>query len=56
MFVSVGPCGFTIAGIVNMAHTLPKVVPRDFMGAGLGEMVGTVSMIMANWVAIWLWG
>jgi tellurite resistance protein TehA-like permease len=58
MFISVGPSGFTVAGIVNMGQELGKgrVVPPDFMGNGLGELAGKVSMICANWVGLWLWG
>jgi tellurite resistance protein TehA-like permease len=56
MFVSVGPSGFTIAGLITMGQTLPEVVSDDFMGEGMGEFVGKVSMIMANWAGIWLWG
>jgi tellurite resistance protein TehA-like permease len=54
MFISVGPSGFTIAGIVGMGQHLPNVVPKDFMGDG--ELAGKVSMILANWVGLWLWG
>ncbi|KAF2116003.1 voltage-dependent anion channel-domain-containing protein [Lophiotrema nucula] len=56
MFISVGPSGFTISAIVNMGQTLPKVVPENFMGPGMGKTVGQVSMIMANWMGLWLWG
>ncbi|KAF2267941.1 hypothetical protein CC78DRAFT_565743 [Lojkania enalia] len=56
MFISVGPSGFTIAGIVNMGQTIPKVVSKDFMGPGMGEFAGKVSMICANWMGLWLWG
>jgi len=54
MFISVGPSGFTIAGLVTMAQNLPRVVPSDFMGEG--ELAGRVSKIIANWVGLWLWG
>ncbi|KAI9686921.1 MAG: hypothetical protein M1822_002674 [Bathelium mastoideum] len=54
MFISVGPSGFTISAIVNMAETLPKVISPDFMGNG--ELCGMVSMIIGNWVGVWLWG
>jgi tellurite resistance protein TehA-like permease len=54
MFISVGPSGFTISGIVGMGQHLPKVVPKDFMGDG--ELAGKVSMVLANWVGLWLWG
>lgn len=56
MFISVGPSGFTIAGVIMMGQQLPQVVPVDFMGQGLGELAGNVSMIAANWVGFWLWG
>ena len=56
MFISVGPSGFTIAGIITMGQQLPKVVPPNFMGQGLGELAGNVSMVVANWVGFWLWG
>ncbi|KAF1987261.1 hypothetical protein K402DRAFT_330851 [Aulographum hederae CBS 113979] len=54
MFVSVGPSGFTIAGIIGMGQRLPSVVPAGFMGDG--AFAGKVSMICANWIGIWLWG
>ncbi|KAF2000098.1 hypothetical protein P154DRAFT_522884 [Amniculicola lignicola CBS 123094] len=56
MFISVGPSGFTIAGVVGMGQILPHVVPKDFMGEGMGELAGKVSMICANWMGLWLWG
>ena len=56
MFVSVGPSGFTISGIVLMGQQLPHVVPSNFMGEGNGELAGRVGMICANFVGLWLWG
>jgi tellurite resistance protein TehA-like permease len=56
MFISVGPSGFTIAGIITMGQELPKVVPADFMGKGNGELAGKVGMICANFMGLWLWG
>jgi len=56
MFISVGPSGFTIAGVMTMGQNLPRVVPADFMGEGMGEFAGKVSMVMANWMGLWLWG
>ena len=54
MFISVGPSGFTIAGVISMASQLPHNVPPDFMGDG--ELAGRVSVIMATWMGLWLWG
>ncbi|KAF2086757.1 hypothetical protein K490DRAFT_43640 [Saccharata proteae CBS 121410] len=56
MFISVGPSGFTISGIINMGQALIKVIPDDFMGEGNGPLAGQVSRILANWAGIWLWG
>ncbi|KAF2687454.1 hypothetical protein K458DRAFT_333911 [Lentithecium fluviatile CBS 122367] len=56
MFISVGPSGFTIAGIVMMGQELPKIVDKDFMGPGMGELAGNVAKICANWIGLWLWG
>lgn len=54
MFISVGPSGFTISGVITMAASLPRVIPANFMG--VGEIAGTISIVMANWMGIWLWG
>lgn len=54
MFISVGPSGFTIAGVVTMGQRLPFVVPRDFMGNG--PLAGEVSKVAATWMGLWLWG
>lgn len=54
MFISVGPSGFTTTGIINMGQNISKVIPADFMG--VGELAGTITMVIANWVGIWLWG
>ena len=56
MFVSVGPSGFTISGLINMGQTLPNIVSKDFMIPGEGDMVAKISMVMANWAGMWLWG
>ncbi|EMD61119.1 hypothetical protein GGP41_010022 [Bipolaris sorokiniana] len=56
MFISVGPSGFTIAGVVTMGQELPRVVASDFMGEGNGELAGKVGMICANFLGLWLWG
>lgn len=55
MFVSVGPSGFTTSGIISMAAYLPRVIPPAFMG-GNGQLAGQVSLIMAGWLGLWLWG
>jgi tellurite resistance protein TehA-like permease len=56
MFISVGPSGFTIAGLITMGQQLPSIVPPDFMGENMGPLAGNVGMICANFVGLWLWG
>ncbi|KAK3696411.1 hypothetical protein LTR37_017982 [Vermiconidia calcicola] len=50
MFISVGPSGFTIAGVVTMGQVLPNVVPDDFMGNGY--LTGQVFSAGAHWSCV----
>ena len=54
MFISVGPSGFTIAGVVNMGQILPGVVTDGFMDNGY--LAGQVGKIGSAWIGLWLWG
>ena len=54
MFISVGPSGFTIAGVVNMGQVLPRVVPIGFMDNGY--LAGQIAKIASAWIGLWLWG
>jgi len=54
MFVSVGPSGFTASGIIEMAASAQRALPADFMGNGL--LAAMVIQVVANWMALWLWG
>jgi tellurite resistance protein TehA-like permease len=54
MFVSVGPSAFTVAGLINMAQNLKKAVPPDFMDNG--PLAASILKVVANWMALWLWG
>jgi tellurite resistance protein TehA-like permease len=54
MFISVGPSGFTIAGVVNMGQVLPHVVPDNFMDNGY--LAGQIGKISSIWIGLWLWG
>jgi tellurite resistance protein TehA-like permease len=56
MFVSVGPSGFTISGLILMGQALPRVVSEDFMVPGQGQLVATITVVLANWAGLWLWG
>ncbi|KAL8939780.1 MAG: hypothetical protein Q9216_003167 [Gyalolechia sp. 2 TL-2023] len=54
MFVSVGPSGFTVAGVIGMADSLSRNVDDDFMGDG--QMAAMILRVMANWMCLWIWG
>ncbi|KAL9614892.1 MAG: hypothetical protein Q9167_000634 [Letrouitia subvulpina] len=54
MFVSVGPSGFTVAGVVGMAESLAKNLPDNFMGDG--HLAAIILRIIANWACLWIWG
>ncbi|KAJ5480947.1 hypothetical protein N7539_006841 [Penicillium diatomitis] len=54
MFVSVGPSGFTVAGIVNMAASAKRCFPPDFMGNG--SLAADVIKVVVDFAALWLWG
>ncbi|KAL8849288.1 MAG: hypothetical protein Q9221_005698 [Calogaya cf. arnoldii] len=54
MFVSVGPSGFTVAGVLGMADNLSADIPQGFMGDG--PMAAMILKVVANWVGLWIWG
>ncbi|KAJ5543144.1 hypothetical protein N7461_009147 [Penicillium sp. DV-2018c] len=54
MFVSVGPSGFTVAGLVNMAAGAKRSFPVGFMGDG--RLAADVLRIVADFSCLWLWG
>ena len=54
MFVSVGPSGFTVAGIIGMAEGAQRALPADFMGNT--EMAATILKVVAAWMSLWIWG
>ncbi|KAI9820225.1 MAG: hypothetical protein M1827_005847 [Pycnora praestabilis] len=54
MFVSVGPSGFTVSGLVSMAASTERALPPEFMGSG--EMTALIVRIVVNWVSLWIWG
>ncbi|KAL6718490.1 hypothetical protein ACLMJK_004581 [Lecanora helva] len=54
MFVSVGPSGFTVAGILGMAEGAQRALPANFMGNT--EMSALVLKVVAAWMSLWIWG
>ena len=54
MFVSVGPSGFTVAGVLGMAQNIQRAMPKDFMGDD--RVVSTILKVVATWISLWIWG
>ena len=54
MFVSVGPSGFTAAGILSMSHNIERALPVGFMGDRL--LVSTILRVVGSWMSLWIWG
>ncbi|KUJ06588.1 uncharacterized protein LY89DRAFT_406347 [Mollisia scopiformis] len=54
MFVSVGPSGFTVAGIVHLGNTvIPKVMPNGFEGNGDAAFI---IKLLSDLAGLWMWG
>ena len=54
MFVSVGPSGFTAAGIIGIGDNIQRNVPSGLLGSG--EQFGIASAVLLTWTGIFLWG
>lgn len=54
MFVSVGPSGFTVAGVVGMAENAQRALPPDYMGNT--QIAAMILQIMSAWMSLWIWG
>lgn len=54
MFVSVGPSGFTVSGLVTMASNAHRCFPPDFMGDG--QLAAKIVRVVANFGCLWMWG
>lgn len=54
MFVSVGPCGFTVAGVIAMAEGAQQALPPDFMGNT--QMAAMILKVVSSWMSLWIWG
>lgn len=54
MFVSVGPCGFTVAGVIGMAEGAQRALPPDFMGNT--PLAAIILRVISAWISLWIWG
>lgn len=52
MFISVGPSGFTVTGIITMGRQLPRFTPKVLFGKN--EPAGRISELLRDWgLAVW---
>ena len=54
MFVSVGPSGFTVAGVIGMAEGAQRALPPEFMGNT--AMSAMILKVICAWMSLWIWG
>ncbi|KAG9228921.1 voltage-dependent anion channel-domain-containing protein [Amylocarpus encephaloides] len=53
MFVSVGPSGFTVAGLVGLGSNLNKILPDGYQGNADATSILELLSLM---VGLWIWG
>ncbi|KAK3315028.1 voltage-dependent anion channel-domain-containing protein [Apodospora peruviana] len=53
VFISVGPSGFTSAGLVQLGYHTSEIFPTDFMGT---QHAVFILRLMAYMAGLWLWG
>ncbi|KAJ6441931.1 c4-dicarboxylate transporter [Purpureocillium lavendulum] len=53
VFMSIGPFGFTAAGIAQLGNQAKQIFPPDFLGS---EITVDIIRIVSLLVGLWLWG
>ncbi|KAM7212019.1 voltage-dependent anion channel domain containing protein [Rhypophila decipiens] len=53
VFISIGPSGFTAAGIIHLGFHANEIFPEDFMGA---QHAVSILRLFAYMAGLWLWG
>ncbi|KAK5660933.1 hypothetical protein OQA88_12307 [Cercophora sp. LCS_1] len=53
VFISIGPSGFTAAGLVQLGNQTQKIFPVDFMGT---EHAVYILKLLSYMAGLWLWG
>ena len=53
VFISIGPFGFTVAGIVGLGNHAEQIIPADFLGSPHAVDILRLLSIM---LGLWLWG
>lgn len=54
VFISIGPSGFTVAGIVQLGNQAKDILPLDFMGAS--DHAVFILKLTSSFIGLWLWG
>jgi tellurite resistance protein TehA-like permease len=54
MFVSVGPSGFTVSGLVTLGQAASKAFPDDFLKDG--DLMARNVELGTVMIGVWLWG
>lgn len=52
--VSVGPCGFTVAGMISMAEAAQRALPLDLFQDP--QIAAIVPRVVVSWASLWIWG
>ncbi|KAK4132899.1 C4-dicarboxylate transporter/malic acid transport protein [Trichocladium antarcticum] len=55
VFISIGPSGFTAAGIVQLGTLAPAVIPPVFLGVEQ-QHAAPILRLLAGMAGLWLWG
>lgn len=56
VFISIGPAGFTAAGIVQLGGLAPYILPEDFMEPGMTAHAVFILKLLSAMIGLWLWG
>lgn len=53
VFISIGPFGFTVAGIVSLGNQAEQILPENFLG---NPHAVFILKVLSTMVGLWLWG
>lgn len=56
VFISIGPAGFTTAGIVQLGGLAADILPDDFLEPGMTPHAAFTLKLLSVMIGLWLWG
>lgn len=56
VFISIGPSGFTAAGLVQLGGLAGEILPDDFMMPGMTGHAVFILKLLSAMIGLWLWG